>query len=143
MVRVEIIKYLVSQFSPSDSSPSPKTLLNTQNQSGNTPLHWAALNGHLAIVKLFLESGADVSVLNGAGHDAVYEAEINDKNDVVEWLLKEGVGLDTGISGGVDELDTEDQNVMEGTMNGGTDGLKEDMEKMDMNENEKTKQNGG
>lgn len=88
------------------------------------------------MVKLLLESGADVSVLNGVGHDAVYEAEINDKNDVVDFLLKEAVGLDTGIAG-ADSEDAEeevkdDPSVMEGTRNGGVNELKENIEKMDI-----------
>ena len=31
--------------------------LNAQNKAGNTPLHWAALNGHLPAVKVLLENG--------------------------------------------------------------------------------------
>jgi ankyrin repeat protein len=135
---VDIIKYLLSQFSSSDPSSSSKSLLTAQNKAGNTPLHWAALNGHLPAVKLLLESGADVSILNAAGHDAVYEAEINDKNEVVDFLLKEAVGLDTGIGGtNGDEAEEEvkdDPNVMEGTMNGGVDSVKDEMEKMDIKE---------
>ena len=33
-------------------------------QSGNSPLHLAALNGHLDIVELFVVRGADVSLCN-------------------------------------------------------------------------------
>ena len=77
------------------SSTSPA--LNTPNASGNTPLHWAALNGNLVAVKLLVAQGADVTIINNAGHDAVYEAEANDKNEVAEWLLKESKTLETGI----------------------------------------------
>jgi ankyrin repeat protein len=59
------------------------------NTSGNTPLHWASLNGHLEAVKLLVQAGADPGVTNRAGHDAVYEAEVNGKEQVVEWLLTE------------------------------------------------------
>jgi hypothetical protein len=143
---VDIIKYLLSEILSSDSASSSKSLLNAQNKAGNTPLHWAALNGHLPLVKLLLESGADVSILNASGHDAVYEAEINDKNDVVDFLLQEAVGLDTGI-GGTDGEDVEeevkdDPNVMEGAMNDDVDGVKEDVEKMDI-KGDDVKENGG
>ena len=37
--------------------------------------------------------------MNRAGHDAVYEAEGNGKEDVVEWLLAEGKGLEEGVKG--------------------------------------------
>lgn len=87
-------------------------------------------------MKLLLESGADVSILNAVGHDAVYEAEINDKEKVVDFLLKEGVGLDTGLGGAegedAEEETKDDPNVMEGAVNGGVDGAKEEMEKLDI-----------
>ena len=73
--------------------------LNLQNASGNTPLHWAALNGHLSAVQALVKAGADVTIINGAGHDAIYAAEANEKNEVAEWLLREGKGLETGVTG--------------------------------------------
>lgn len=90
------------------------------------------------MVKLLLKSGADVSILNAVGHDAVYEAEINDKNDVVDFLLKEGVGLDTGLGGAegeeAEEEVKEDPDIVEGSVNGGVDGVKEELEKIDIKE---------
>lgn len=77
--------------------------LNLQNASGNTPLHWAALNGHLPAVQMLIEAEADPTVLNKAGKDAVYEAEANDKNEVAAWLLTEGKGLERAVGGSLDE----------------------------------------
>jgi ankyrin repeat protein len=89
-------------------------ILNTQNKSGNTALHWAALNGHLESVKVLLQEGSDPTITNQKGHDAVFEAELYVKKEVVEWVLKEGgEGLEEGISG-----DTEE----------GSAGVDEDME---------------
>lgn len=88
---IGILKYLVSLTAqPAAPLSLRSAILNLQNQSGNTPLHWAALNGHLEAVKILIAAGANLSVRNKAGHDAVYEAEINSKEDVVELLLKEG-----------------------------------------------------
>jgi len=67
------------------------------NEAGNTALHWAALNGHLECVKLLVQSGADVTMINRAGHDAVFEAEINDKGSVVDLLLGAVQELESGI----------------------------------------------
>ncbi|TQS36996.1 hypothetical protein Golomagni_02543 [Golovinomyces magnicellulatus] len=66
------------------------SFLNTKNKAGNTPMHWAALNGHLDAVQVLMEQGADPTITNYMGHDAIYEAELNDKKEVVEWVLKEG-----------------------------------------------------
>lgn len=111
---VDIIKLLVAT---SSEKPAP-TLINAVNSAGNTPLHWAALNGHLESVKLLMQSGADVTIFNSAGHDAVFEAEINDKGAVVDWLLGaveelEGIGsngqgssadsIEEGMEGGDDD----------------------------------------
>lgn len=49
--------------------------INCRNNSGNTPLHWAALNTHLECVKALVEAGADLDIKNDAGHDAVFLAE--------------------------------------------------------------------
>ncbi|KAH6882408.1 ankyrin repeat-containing protein YAR1 [Alternaria rosae] len=111
----DIIKLL---FSTSAEKPEP-AFLNAVNDAGNTPLHWAALNGHLESVKLLVQSGADVTIINRAGHDAVYEAEINDKNEVVDWLLgaveelENGIGQNgqTGAGDADDNMDDADAEV--------------------------------
>ncbi|KAF3941027.1 Ankycorbin [Dactylella cylindrospora] len=82
---------------PSVPSKYLESLLNFPNASGNTPLHWACLNGHIGAVKALMQAGADPSILNAAGHDAVYEAEVNDKSDVVEWVLNFAEGLENGV----------------------------------------------
>jgi hypothetical protein len=101
---IDIIKLL---FSTSTEKPPPE-FLNAVNESGNTPLHWAALNGHLESVKLLIQSGADVTIINRAGHDAVYEAEINDKNEVVDWLLGAVEELEKGIGQSGDAGDNDE-----------------------------------
>lgn len=85
------MKYLASLITDFATPTSLRSaILNLQNGSGNTALHWAALNGHLEAVKILIAAGANSFVRNKAGHDAVYEAEINSKEDVVDWLFKEG-----------------------------------------------------
>ena len=93
---IDIIKLI---FSTSADKPAPE-FLNAVNEAGNTPLHWAALNGHLESVKVLIHSGADVTIINRAGHDAVYEAEINDKSEVVDWLLGAVEELERGVGQG-------------------------------------------
>lgn len=71
------------------------SILDAQNAWGNTPLHWAALNGHLEVVKALLAAGATMGIKNKAGHDAFYDAEMNSKNSVVEWILQQDKGLES------------------------------------------------
>ena len=52
-----------------------QAIVNHRNLSGNTALHWAALNTHLECVKALVEAGADISIKNDAGLDPVFLAE--------------------------------------------------------------------
>jgi hypothetical protein len=131
-----VIKLL---FAVSEEKPAPE-LINAVNEAGNTPLHWAALNGHLESVKLLIQNGADVTIINQAGHDAVFEAEINDKNEVVDWLLgaveelENGIGQTGEASGDVDEdMDGDDKGAVQGSTTGMEDVRKqmEDMKTRD------------
>lgn len=72
---------LVSALSPTEqalTADEVKAVVNRRNHSGNTPLHWAALNTHLECVKLLVDAGADVSIKNEAGLDAIFLAERTD-----------------------------------------------------------------
>jgi hypothetical protein len=98
-------------LSASTEKPAPE-LINAVNDAGNTPLHWAALNGQLESVKILIQSGADVTIINRAGHDAVFEAEINDKKEVVDWLLGAVEELENGI-GQAGEASRDDDGAVE------------------------------
>ncbi|KAK6433144.1 ankyrin repeat-containing protein [Oleoguttula sp. CCFEE 5521] len=74
----------------SGQAVSAPGLINRQNAQGSTPLHWASLNGHLPVVKLLIEAGADMWIKNSAGHLAMFEAERADKGEVVQYLLEAG-----------------------------------------------------
>ncbi|KAK4622260.1 Ankyrin repeat-containing protein [Fulvia fulva] len=82
-------------------------LVNHGNREGNTPLHWAAYNGHLAVVKLLIAAGADMWVKNAAGHLAMFEAERAEKDDVVQYLLEVG-GKDVETGGSEGQASAED-----------------------------------
>ncbi|KAJ5573477.1 uncharacterized protein N7459_007904 [Penicillium hispanicum] len=71
---IEILNFLLQKLSAADAALRT-AFVNHRNHSGNTPLHWAALNTHLECVKALVEAGADVAIKNDAGHDAVFLAE--------------------------------------------------------------------
>jgi hypothetical protein len=68
-------------------------------------------------VLLLLQRGADPSLLNAAGHDALFEAEVNERTKAAEVLLAEGKELESGVGAGESEaaeLDCEDMEDGEG-----------------------------
>lgn len=82
----ELVGYLVDLLHGSDEK---KKYVDFQNSNGSTALHWAALNGHLEVVKVLCEKGqADPFVKNNSKHDAFYEADNNEKESVIDYLLE-------------------------------------------------------
>jgi hypothetical protein len=75
--------------------------INYRNYTGNTPLHWAALNTHLDCVKVLIEAGADISLKNDAGHDALFLAERAD------WSVVDEEDNDDGNNNNEEEIEIE------------------------------------
>lgn len=68
--------------------------VNAVDGGTNTLLHWAAVNGNLAVINLLLERGADVNAQHtlyeeAKGNTALHFAAKEGKKDVVERLLKQ------------------------------------------------------
>jgi len=135
----ELLTYLLQTLTASETKPEAKAntndLINHRNYSGNTPLHWAALNTQLDCVKALTKAGADISAKNDSGHDAIFLAEQADwtqiedggestsryeiygvkvesrARQVVEWLLgcEKAAGLErsTGSAAVEHEEDSE------------------------------------
>ncbi|KAL2010484.1 hypothetical protein VTN00DRAFT_6291 [Thermoascus crustaceus] len=98
---VEILTYLLQTLA-SDGPNELPSLINHRNNSGNTPLHWAALNTHLDCVKALVEAGADIDIKNDTGHDAVFLAERTAWSLEEEQEQKEG-GEEEGKEGQQEE----------------------------------------
>jgi ankyrin repeat protein len=78
------IKKLLEQRAP----------VNAQDESGDTPLHVATLEGHAAVVELLLNAGAHVNGRAGTGLTALHVAVFwNDQGDVTEALLRAGADV--------------------------------------------------
>ncbi|KAI4203595.1 MAG: hypothetical protein LQ350_001785 [Teloschistes chrysophthalmus] len=129
---LEVLQYLLHTLAPTattelnvqpgGAATSAMGLrLDLQNEAGNTPLHWAAMNGHLDVVKLLVERGANLRVQNQAGHDATFEAERGGKEEVVAWLLGQQKGVEES-SGREEESAEEDAGEAVGEEISGEDG---------------------
>ncbi|KAE8374245.1 hypothetical protein BDV26DRAFT_270427 [Aspergillus bertholletiae] len=74
----EILNFLLAVLTQGETQldqAQVAAVVNHRNHSGNTALHWAALNTHLECVKALVGAGADVAITNDAGLDAVFLAE--------------------------------------------------------------------
>jgi uncharacterized protein len=80
--------------------------LNSQNEQGNTPLHWASLNGHVEVVKMLLELGVNPLIRNHSGLSPATVAEQANHVDIVTLLLESYDPLD-GDDGDSDEETTD------------------------------------
>lgn len=135
----EILTYLLQSFQGLEGGEEErKKIINHRNYSGNTALHWAALNTHLNCVKALVEAGADISIKNDAGLDAVFLAErkawsaeeeeggseeqkgegegeqgkkkMTPETEVVEWLLSAGEAQEEAAGNGEGEDGKEEEN---------------------------------
>ncbi len=56
----------------------------------STPLHWASARGHVKVVRVLLEHGADVAVQNEDGSTPLHRASRRGRVEVVHVLLQHG-----------------------------------------------------
>jgi hypothetical protein len=69
--------------------------LNSKDSNGQTPLSWAAKNGHEAVVKLMLEKGAELETKDNNGRTPLSRAAGNGHEALVKLLLEKGAELET------------------------------------------------
>ena len=82
--------------------------LNVKTSGGNTPLHFAVINGNNKIIKILLDAGADPKIKNDAGQTAYFEAasRFADKpaNDATETeTIDMLLGPDSEIPASIDQ----------------------------------------
>lgn len=68
--------------------------LNEVDETGNTPLIWAADAGHTNVVAFLLEQGVDLDTQGYLGATAVCRAARKGQNAVLEQLIEAGANLD-------------------------------------------------
>ena len=71
-----------------------KSLINSQDINGCTPLHLAVLTDNLTIVEILIRLGADVNIINNENETPIFNAVKNDSNImIIEYLISEGALL--------------------------------------------------
>ena len=68
--------------------------------AGETPLHRACYNGHLDVVRVLLEAGADLHATDNGGRTPLHRACDNGHLDVVRVLFEAGADLHATDDGG-------------------------------------------
>lgn len=106
---LETVKYLMSLVDASEQ----KKFVDLQNETGNTALHWASLNDKLDVVMCLCdEFDADPFIRNQFGHDAIFEAENNGKEEIETYFLKKyDVEPESDDEADVDNKDSEGKSV--------------------------------
>lgn len=82
----ETVRKLITHF---DGRPKEEkqAFLDDANEHGNTGLHWAALGGHLDVVKLLLEHKVTPALANERNYVPLDLARFNEKEDVAQYFL--------------------------------------------------------
>ncbi len=82
--RLKMVEYLVAQDTPVD----------TADQDGLTPLHYAATEGYLDVCRSLLEKGASVDPLPiASGHTPLFFACLKGHEQVVKLLIEHGADV--------------------------------------------------
>jgi ankyrin repeat protein len=90
----------MSHFS-SRPEAEKQAYLDAANEYGNTGLHWAALGGHLEMVKLLMENGASPVLANDKEYVPLDLAAQNGKFDVVNYFFAQSKGKEGENEGGL------------------------------------------
>jgi len=108
----DTVNLILSNFE-SQPKEEKQAFLDTTNEYENTALHWAALNGHLPVVKALVEAGASVALANDKNYVPLDLAGFSEKFDVVDYFLAESGMLEKeneeeGLNGAVANVELED-----------------------------------
>jgi len=65
--------------------------INSQNNRGNTALHYAHDDTHIDVVKLLVAKGIDMNIQNIKGHTVLHNVFLRTQEKVVRFLLQAGI----------------------------------------------------
>ncbi len=78
--------------------------MNTQDENGSSPLHYAVRTSPLPVFKIILESGINVDLIDKNGQTALHLAVIANELKRVDDLLRHGARVDIKDNDGKDAL---------------------------------------
>jgi len=79
--------------------------VNTQDDSGRTPLHWAVYQNHKEIVGLLIANSADVNARFGVEQfTPLFAAAINDNKEIAEFLITNGADVNEKYQNNINPL---------------------------------------
>ena len=90
--QVEVVKTLLQK--------EGQQQLDTANDYGWTPINVAADGGHLEVVRLLVEKGADMTIAHSAGWTPIHSAAAGGYDDVVKLLVHNGADITAADSDG-------------------------------------------
>jgi len=75
--------------------------LNSKEIFYNTPIHYAAENGHLGVVDYLINQGADINAKTKDDYTPLHFAALNGHLGVVEYLVYQGADINSQIRNGI------------------------------------------
>ena len=69
------------------------TEVNAKGETGRTPLHWAAIEGHKEIAELLIAKGADVNAKGVFEMTPLHEAAASGRKEMAEQLIAKGADV--------------------------------------------------
>ncbi len=78
-------------------------VVNLSNTEGNTPLHWACVNGQVGAVRVLMTAGASPSALNAQEMTPVDEVLIRNLQDVMD-VINEFSGAAKTAAAEIDDI---------------------------------------
>lgn len=79
--------------------------INAKDDTGNTPLHYAANSGHAKGAALLIKAGADIEAKNNKGWTPLQRACIDGHLEIIEVLIASDADVNAPLSNGLLPLD--------------------------------------